>query len=75
MKISKIIRGIVGISVVSGIVYAAYRYGEFNGENSEMLRTRISISTIMKMRNFSQHVKNQRIILKKNRTNLHRSAM
>ena len=34
MKISKIIKGIVGISVVSGIAYAAYKYGEFNGENN-----------------------------------------
>lgn len=38
MKISKIIKGIVGISVISGIAYAAYRYGEFNGENSKKQR-------------------------------------
>lgn len=38
MKISKIIRGIVGISVISGIAYAAYKYGEFNGENSRKQR-------------------------------------
>lgn len=35
MKISKIIKGIVGISVVSGIAYVAYKYGEFNGENNQ----------------------------------------
>lgn len=38
MKISKIIRGIIRISVVSGIAYAAYKYGEFNGENSHKQR-------------------------------------
>lgn len=35
MKISKFIKGIIGISVVSGIACAAYKYGEFNGENSK----------------------------------------
>lgn len=35
MKISKIIKGIVGISVISGIAYAVYKYGEFNGENNQ----------------------------------------
>ncbi len=38
MKISKIIKEIVGISVVSGIAYAVYKYGEFNGENSKKQR-------------------------------------
>ncbi len=35
MKISKIIKGIVRISVVSGIAYASYKYGEFNGKNNQ----------------------------------------
>lgn len=36
MKISKIIRGIVGISMISGIAYVAYKYGEKNQKQPEI---------------------------------------
>ena len=36
MKISKIIKGIVGIGVISGIAYVAYKYGENNQKQSDI---------------------------------------
>ena len=38
MKIKKIIKGIIGISAVVGIAYAAYKFGESNGEVKERFR-------------------------------------
>ncbi len=38
MKISKMIKEFIGISVISGIAYASYKYGEFNGKNNQNAR-------------------------------------
>ena len=38
MNIKKIIKGIIGIGAVSGIAYAAYKFGESNGEVNERFR-------------------------------------
>lgn len=38
MNIKKIIKGIIGISAVGGIAYAAYKLGESNGEVNERFR-------------------------------------
>ena len=40
MNIKKIIKGIIGIGVVGGVAYAAYKLGESNGEVNERLRSK-----------------------------------
>lgn len=38
MKISKILKGIMGIGAVSGVAYAVYKLGEANGKANERIR-------------------------------------
>mgnify|MGYP007069940311 CR=1 FL=1 len=38
MKIKKIIKGIIGVGVVGGVAYLAYKVGECNGEINERYR-------------------------------------
>ena len=38
MNVKKIIKGIMGLSAVGGVAYAAYKLGESNGEINERFR-------------------------------------
>ena len=39
MNVKKIIKGVMGIGVVGGIAYLAYKVGECNGEMNERVHT------------------------------------